>query len=201
MFKHLASLAVALAVGIVATAVSAQPYPNKPIRIVVPYTAGGPADLLVRGLGQQLSDKWGQPVVVDNKPGANEIVAAESVAKAPPDGYTLLVASDAVFTLNSSLYSKLPYDAVKDFTPITRLVTANLLLVTRPDFPASSMKEFIDYAKANPGKLTYGFGRRGWRQSPADGVVGQPARTARWSTCRTRAWCRHCRTSPRVGST
>ena len=134
----------------------AQPYPTKPIRIVVPYTAGGPADVLVRGLGQKLSEKWGQQVVVDNRPGANEIVAAEAVAKSPPDGYTFLVASDAVFTLNASLYSKLPYDQVKDFTPVTKLVTANLMLVARPDFPASSVKELIDYAKANPGKLSYG---------------------------------------------
>jgi tripartite-type tricarboxylate transporter receptor subunit TctC len=122
----------------------------------VPYTAGGPADVLVRGLGQKLTEKWGQQVVVDNRPGANEIVAAELVAKSPPDGYTLLLASDAVYTLNQYLYSKLPYDPVKDFTPVGRLVTANLMLVTRPDLPADSVKEFIDYAKKNPGKLSYG---------------------------------------------
>lgn len=133
----------------------AQPYPNKPVRIVVPYPAG-PADALVRGLGQKLSEKWGQPIIVENKPGANEILAADAVAKSPPDGYTFLVASDAVFSFNQSLYSKLPYDPVKDFVPVTKLVTANLLLVTRPDFPANSVKEFIDYAKANPGKLSYG---------------------------------------------
>ena len=113
----------------------------------MPYTAGGPADALVRGLGQKLSDKWGQQVIVDNRPGANEIVAADLVAKAPPDGYTFLLASDAVFTLNQYLYSKLSYDPVKDFVPVGRLVTANLMLVTRPDFPANSVKEFIDYAK------------------------------------------------------
>jgi tripartite-type tricarboxylate transporter receptor subunit TctC len=156
MLKHLAVLVAAALLGVVSPNIAAQPYPNKPIRIVVPYTAGGPADLLVRGLAQKLSDKWGQPVIVDNKPGANEIVAAESVAKAPPDGYTFLLASDAVFTLNSSLYSKLPYDPVKDFAPVSKLVTANLMLVTRPDFPANSVKELIAYAKANPGKLSYG---------------------------------------------
>jgi tripartite-type tricarboxylate transporter receptor subunit TctC len=152
-------IVIALA-GVAAIAVSglahAQAYPSKPVRIVVPYTAGGPADVLVRGLGQKLTEKWGQQVVVDNKPGANEIVAAEAVAKSAPDGYTFLLASDAVYTLNQYLYSKLPYDPAKDFVPVGRLVTANLMLVTRPDFPAGSVKELIDYAKKNPGKLSYG---------------------------------------------
>lgn len=146
--------AAAVALGGAATT-QAQPYPNKPVRIIVPYTAGGPADVLVRSLGQRLSEKWGQQVIVDNKPGANEIVAADAVAKSAADGYTFLLASDAVFSLNQSLYSKLPYDPIKDFVPVTKLVTANLLLVARPDFPASTMKEFIDYAKKNPGKLSY----------------------------------------------
>ena len=151
----LAASLAAVALG-VSNVGDAQPYPSKPIHIVVPYTAGGPADLLVRGLGIKLAEKWGQQVVVENRPGANEIIAAEAVAKTAPDGYTLLVASDAVFTLNASLYSKLPYDPVKDLAPVSKLVTANLLLVTRPDFPANSVKEFIDYAKQNPGKLSYG---------------------------------------------
>jgi len=151
----LAASLAAVALG-VSNVGDAQPYPSKPIHIVVPYTAGGPADLLVRGLGIKLAEKWGQQVVVENRPGANEIIAAEAVAKAAPDGYTWLVASDAVFTLNASLYSKLPYDPVKDLAPVSKLVTANLLLVTRPDFPANSVKEFIDYAKQNPGKLSYG---------------------------------------------
>jgi len=151
----LAATMAAVALG-VSNVGDAQPYPSKPIHIVVPYTAGGPADLLVRGLGIKLAEKWGQQVVVENRPGANEIIAAEAVAKAAPDGYTWLVASDAVFTLNASLYSKLPYDPVKDLVPVSKLVTANLLLVTRPDFPANSVKEFIDYAKQNPGKLSYG---------------------------------------------
>jgi tripartite-type tricarboxylate transporter receptor subunit TctC len=133
-----------------------QSYPSKPIRLVVPYTAGGPADLLARGLGQKLNEAWGQQIVVENKPGANEIIAAQEVAKAPADGYNYLLASDAVFSLNPYLYSKLPYDPQKDFTPVSRLVNANMMLVARPDFPATSVRELIDYAKNNPGKLNYG---------------------------------------------
>src|SRR5258708_36660333 len=124
--------------------------------MVVPYTAGGPADLLVRGLGQKLQEAWGQQIVVENKPGANEIIAAQDIAKSPPDGYNYLLASDAVFSLNAYLYSKLPYDPVKDFTPVSRLVNANLMLVARPDFPANTVRELVDYAKKNPGKLNYG---------------------------------------------
>jgi len=145
-----------LLLGIVSGVVTAQPYPSKPVRIVVPYTAGGPADLLVRGLGQKLNDVWGQQVIVENKPGANEIIAAQDIAKSPPDGYNYLLASDAVFSLNSYLYSKLPYDPVKDLAPVSKLVNANLMLVARPDFPASTVKELVDYAKKNPGKLNYG---------------------------------------------
>ena len=134
----------------------AQSYPAKPVRIVVPYTAGGPADLLVRGLGQKLNETWGQQVIVENKPGANEIIAAQDIAKSPADGYHFLLASDAVFALNSYLYSRLPYDPVKDFVPVSKLVNANLMIVARPDFPAASVKELVDYAKKNPGKLNYG---------------------------------------------
>jgi tripartite-type tricarboxylate transporter receptor subunit TctC len=138
------------------TAAVAQSYPTKPVRIVVPYTAGGPADLLVRGLGQKLNEVWGQQVIVENKPGANEIIAAQDIAKSPADGYNYLLASDAVFSLNQYLYSKLPYDPVKDFAPVSKLVNANLMVVARPDFPAATVKELVDYAKKNPGKLNYG---------------------------------------------
>jgi tripartite-type tricarboxylate transporter receptor subunit TctC len=152
--RALAALAAFLVAPLAAHA-QAQ-YPAKPIRIVVPYTAGGPADLLVRGLGQRLTDLWGQQVVVENRPGANEIIAAEAVARSPGDGYTFLLASDAVFTLNQHLYSKIPYDPMKDFVPVGRLVNANLMLVARPKFPANSVAELIDYARKNPGKVTYG---------------------------------------------
>jgi len=134
----------------------AQTYPSKPIRIVLPYSAGGPADVMVRAISQKLGDSWGQPFVVDNKPGANEIIAADLVAKSPGDGYTFLVASDGAYSLNQNLYPKIPYDPVKDFVPVAKLAVGNLMLVTRPDFPAANVKEFIDYVKRNPGKLNYG---------------------------------------------
>jgi tripartite-type tricarboxylate transporter receptor subunit TctC len=133
-----------------------QGYPAKPVRIVVPYTAGGPADLLVRGIGQKLGEVFKQQIVVENKPGANEIIAAQDVAKAPADGYSFLIASDAVFSLNPYLYSRLPYDPVKDFAPVSKAVNANLMLVVRPDFPAATARELVAHAKQNPGKLNYG---------------------------------------------
>ena len=175
-------------------AVEAQPYPSKPIRIVVPYTAGGPADLLVRGLGQKLNEAWGQQVVVENKPGANEIIAAQDIAKAPADGYNYLLASDAVFSLNPYLYTKIPYDPAKNFTPVSRLVTANLMLVARPDFPAGSVRELVSYARQNPGKVNYG--------SVGAGGVNHLA-MAWFNTLNgldmqhvpTRGWCKGCRTS------
>lgn len=132
-----------------------QTYPNKPVKIVIPFAAGGPADVMVRAIAQKLGDSLGQAVVVDNKPGANEIIGADFVAKSAPDGYTLLVASDGAYSLNASLYPKIPYDPAKDFAPIGKLATGQLMLVTRADFPANSVSEFIDYVKAHPGKLNY----------------------------------------------
>ena len=154
-WQVLAAAASVLALSIASPA-AAQVFPSKPVRIVVPYTAGGPADVLVRALGQKLTELWSQQVVVDNRPGANEMIAAEFVAKSANDGYTYLLASDAVFSLNGYLYSKIPYDPVRDFAPVSKLVNANLVLVARTDFPAASVRELIDYARANPGKLNYG---------------------------------------------
>ena len=124
----------------------AQSPSNQPVRIVVPYTAGGPADVFARNLGQQLSIKWGQPVVIDNRPGANEIIAAQEVARAPADGSTFLIASDAVFSLNRHLYSKLPYEPT-EFVPVSRLVTANLMLVARSDLPVNTVRELVEHSK------------------------------------------------------
>lgn len=151
------SILLAGLLGLVAgSAAMAQTYPSKPVRVVVPYAAGGPADVMVRAISQKLGEGWGQPFIVDNKPGANEIIAAEFVAKSPGDGYTFLVASDGVYSLNQALYPKIPYDPVKDFVPVAKLAIGNLMLVTRPDFPAANVAEFIAQVKRNPGKFNYG---------------------------------------------
>ncbi len=130
-------------------------YPSRSIRIVVPYPAGGGIDVLSRVLGERLGKSMGQPVVVDNKPGAGTLLAAEFVARSPADGYTLMVTTDSTLTINPHLYSKLPYDPVKDFAPITQLVVLNQLLLANPAVPASNVQELITYAKANPGRLNY----------------------------------------------
>ena len=130
-------------------------YPNKAIRLVVPYPPGGGIDLMSRVIGLQLSQRWGQPVIIDNKPGAGTIVAAESVARSAPDGYTLMVTTDATITINPHLYARLPYDPVKDFVPVTQLVFLNQLLLANPGVPAGDLKELIAYAKSNPAKLNY----------------------------------------------
>ena len=137
------------------TFAQAQAYPTKPIRIIVPYPPGGGIDVLSRVLGERLSQRLGQPVLVDNRPGGGTILAAEQAARATPDGYTLMVTTDATLSVNPYLYSKLPYDPVKDFAPITQLVLLNQLLLANPAVPANSLKELIAYAKAHPGKLNY----------------------------------------------
>ena len=111
---------------------------------------------MIRAIGQKISEAWGQPVIVDNKPGANEIVAADALAKSAGDGYTFMVASDSAFSLNQHLYPKIPYDPVADFVPVSKLATAHMMLVARPDLPAANVKEFIELVKRSPGKYNYG---------------------------------------------
>ena len=152
-----ASLA-ALCCGLIGIAVpagpaSAQQYPNKPVRVVVAMGAGGAADLLTRSLTPMLSERLGQPFVVDDRPGANGVLGQDIVAKANPDGYTLLVQSIAM-AINASLY-KLPHDTLRDFTPITQLATVGLVLVVNPAFPAHNVNELIALAKSRPGELNY----------------------------------------------
>jgi tripartite-type tricarboxylate transporter receptor subunit TctC len=134
---------------------AAQPWPAKPVRIVVAYPPGGGIDVMARQIGEKLSSAWGQPVVVENKPGANTILAADNVAKAAPDGTTVLMTSDATFSINPHLYARLPYDAQRSFVPVTMLVLLQQLLVAHPALPASTLAELIDYAKKNPGKVNY----------------------------------------------
>lgn len=134
--------------------VSAQSFPGKPVRIVVPSSAGGGADTTARLLAQRLSDVFGQQVVVDNRPGAGNIIGTELVAKAAPDGYTLLLAINN-HAINASLYRKLPYDPVQDFAPISLLITAPHILVVHPSLPVRSIQDLIKLARAKPGQINY----------------------------------------------
>ncbi len=134
--------------------VHAQTWPTKPVRMIVPYPGGGGVDVLARVLSDGLSKKWNQPVVVDTKPGANTVLGADLAARAK-DGHTLLFTTDATFTINPYIYSKLPYDPIKDFIPITQLVSFSQLMVTNSKFPANSIKDVIVMAKDKPGTMSY----------------------------------------------
>jgi tripartite-type tricarboxylate transporter receptor subunit TctC len=136
----------------------AQTYPAKPIRIVVGFPPGGGNDIIARLVGAKMQENWGQPVVIDNKPGANSIIAAEFVAKSAADGYTLLVNATGGMSVNPVLYTKLPYDSLRDFVPISMVGSFPLVLVVHPAVPANSVQELVAYTKANPGKLNYSSG-------------------------------------------
>lgn len=136
-------------------AIFAQTYPARPVRLIVPFAAGGPVDAVGRLFAPRLSEIWGQQVVIDNRPGANSIVGSEVAARAVADGYTLLLVS-AGFAINASLYPKLPYDALRDFTPVSTVAFGPGILVTHPSLPARNLKELIALAKARPGVLTFG---------------------------------------------
>ncbi|RPJ47595.1 MAG: tripartite tricarboxylate transporter substrate binding protein [Betaproteobacteria bacterium] len=134
---------------------AAQNYPVRPIRIVVVSTPGGSVDTLARTVGPKLAERWGQQVLVDNRPGAGGTIAAELVAKAPPDGYTLIMGTVASFATNVSLRKSLPYDPVLDFAPISLVATQNLMLLIHPSVPAKSVKELVALAKRQPGTLSF----------------------------------------------
>jgi tripartite-type tricarboxylate transporter receptor subunit TctC len=127
----------------------------------VPFPAGGSLDVVARAIGQKLSEAWGQSVVIDNRPGAGGNIGADLVAKSPPDGYTILEGALSTHAVNVSLYSKMPYDPVRDFAPITLVAVTPNVLVLNPSVPANTVKELIAYAKANPGKLSFGSGSNG----------------------------------------
>ena len=135
-------------------ATQAQGYPSRPIRLVVPQSAGGSTDLVARPLAQRVGDALKTSVVVDNRPGAGSTIGTDIVAKAPPDGYTLLAVA-ASFSMSPSLYKRLPFDPVNDFAPISMLSSLPNILVVHPSLPVKSMKDLIAYAKAQPGKLNY----------------------------------------------
>jgi tripartite-type tricarboxylate transporter receptor subunit TctC len=151
-------IAAALA-ALFAAAVSAQSaYPSGPVKLVVGFPPGGANDILARLVGAKLQEAWGQPVVTENKPGANAIIATEFVAKSAPDGYTLLIGASGAMTFNPGLYAKLPYDPVRDFAPVTMLGSFPLVLAVNPAVPAQSVRELVAHAKAAGGKLNYAAG-------------------------------------------
>src|SRR6266571_9478878 len=156
MFVKRTLITIAAAIAAV-TLVHAQSYPARVVKIVSPFAAGGPGDLLPRAVAAGLSPLLGQPVIVENRPGAATIIAMQAVAKSPPDGYTLIFTSVSSF-INVSAYKSLPYDPVGDFAPIALCFTTPLYLVVHPSVPARSVGELIELAKSRPGKLTFGSG-------------------------------------------
>src|SRR5262245_33897544 len=148
-------IVVALVLGFSPQVALAQ-YPTKPVRVVVPYPPGGAVDSFARVLTQQLSEVWGEAVVVENRPGASTMIGAEQVAKSPADGYTLLLTAELTLVTLQHLYEKIPYDTLRDFAPITALVSATQALVANPSLPAKTVNEVVTLAKTKPGEVTYG---------------------------------------------
>ena len=147
------TLATACMLG--ASIAAAQTYPSRPIKIVVPFAAGGTSDILARALGPHITAAWGQPVIVENRTGANGNVGADYVAKSAPDGYTMLLSDVGALAINPSVYASMPYDPVKDFSPIVMVSYSPHVLAVHPSVPVSSVQELIAYAKANPGKMNF----------------------------------------------
>lgn len=142
----------------------AQDYPQKTIRLIVPYPPGGTADMLARTLGQEMAERLGQQIIIDNRPGAGGNIGADLAAKAAPDGYTILMGTVATHAINPNLYSQMPYDAAKDFAPIVLVATLPNLLVVNPSLPARNVKELIALAKAKPGELAFASAGNGTSQ-------------------------------------
>jgi tripartite-type tricarboxylate transporter receptor subunit TctC len=150
-----AIMGVVLLIGAMVAPLCAQSYPNKPIRLILPMAPGGPTDILGRIIGQQLAERLGQPVVPENRPGAGGNIGIEFVAKARPDGYTILLVGSPI-SVSPSLYKKLNYDPIKDFAPISLTAQTHLAVIVQPSLPVKNLKELVEYVKANPGKLTFG---------------------------------------------
>src|SRR4051812_3741130 len=151
----------AIVASLISTTAPAQQYPAKPVRFVVPYAAGGATDLIARVIGERLAVHLGQPFVIDNRPGAATLLGAQLVAKAEPDGYTLLMATSTTLAINASLYKNLPYDPVKDFAPISLAIQHPFVLLVDPKLPVHNVKELVALAKSKPGQLAYASGGSG----------------------------------------
>jgi tripartite-type tricarboxylate transporter receptor subunit TctC len=155
-FRRRLAIALLVSASFAAMPVIAQTYPSKPVRFVVPFVAGGPTDIQGRMLGEKLAQRLGQQFIIDNRGGANGNIGMELVAKAPPDGYTIVIATVGTWAVNPSLYKQMPYDPVRDFAPIMQVSSSPGVLVVHPSVPVKGVKELIALAKAKPGKLDYG---------------------------------------------
>ena len=155
MSKRISLTLLAAFAAIAAGTAAAQPYPSRPVRIVVPQAAGGGVDIWARSIALKLTESWGQQIIVDNRPGANGIIGIEQVTKAKPDGYTIAAAFTSVLTINPHVYKSLPYDTFRDFAPITQTVTNTMVLVVTPFLPARSVKELVALGRSRPGDLIY----------------------------------------------
>ena len=157
MFKYVVVIAALVELFLLSGSQAlAQGYPNKPVRVVVPFPPGSGTDLITRLVADRLARKWSQQVLVDNRPGAAGIVGTEAVAKAAPDGHTFLIMTVPNHTINALLMPNLPYDSVKDFAPVAAITTSDYVLVLHPSVPADNLKAFIAFARARPGQLNYG---------------------------------------------
>lgn len=161
MAIEIAGRTAAVALCLLPVVVHGQGYPNKTVRFIVPYAPGGPTDIVARLLGQRMSEAWAQAVVVENRAGANGNIAAEFVAKAPADGYTLFLGNTSILTINPHSYRKIAYDPQKDFAPVSMVVAAPLVLIVHPSLPVKDVRGLVALAKAKPGQLTYASSGRG----------------------------------------
>ena len=159
--KHWIGAAVVALVTLSALTVDAQPFPSKPVKIIVPSTPGDGSDILARSIGQKLTERWGQPVLVENRPGAGGVIGTEAAAKSPADGYTVIMGNAGSHAINQALYPKLSYDVVRDFAPITLVASAPNVFVVNPSVPAKTVAEFIALAKKEPGKYSFASGGNG----------------------------------------
>ena len=160
-FSRCATFLAALVAITTGTLASAQNYPNKPVKLLVGFPAGGGLDVLARIVSQRVSEQWGQPIIIENKPGAGSNIAGDAAAKSAPDGYTLLHTNIALMSINPALYAKMSFAPMKDLVPVIQLVNLPLAVMARADSPFNSMKDLVDYARANPGKLNFGSGGNG----------------------------------------
>ena len=189
--RSICTLCTAVAMfGAVATA-PAQEFPARAITLVVPYAAGGGTDIVARKLGQKLGDILGKPVVIENRPGAGSVTGAASVAKAAPDGYTLLFATVTTLAIQPNVHRKLPYDAAKDFVPIGMVAGTPFVLAVTPKLPIKTVGEFIAYAKSRPGEITFASGGVG-RRTTCSASCSRARPELPWRMCRSRAAARPC---------